>query len=84
MKIKRPRCRDAIGFRYHVLEHGSKYQMVTYDGIQRWSGSKELTRFSIYEGDTCTVDNLIGRLEVVYMIQNFRVTPCPISVDHGF
>ena len=74
---------DATSFGHHLLELGSRHQMIIYNGLAKWPGSEELTCFP-HGGGESIVDYLIGRPEATHMINSFWVTPCPIFVDHSF
>ena len=74
---------DATSFGHHLLELGSRHQMIIYNGLAKWPCSEELTCFP-HGGGESTVDYLIGRLEATHMINSFRVAPCPIGADHSF
>ena len=74
---------DATSFGHHLLELGSRHQMIIYNGLAKWPGSDELTCFP-HGGGASTVDYLIGRPEATHMVDSFRVAPCPIGADHSF
>ena len=74
---------DSTSFGHHLLELDSRHWMVTYNSLDKWSGSEELTCFP-HRGGESTIDYLIGRPEAIHMINFFRMAPCPIGVDHTF
>ena len=82
-RISKDQGADATNFGNHLLELGSRHQLVIYNGLQRWPGSEELTCFP-HGGGESTVDYLMGRPEATHMINSFRVGPCPIGADHSF
>mgnify|MGYP006973869484 CR=1 FL=1 len=63
---------DATSFDHHLLELGSRHQMIIYNGLAKWPSSKELTCFP-HGGGESTIDYLIGSLEATYMINSFLV-----------
>ena len=71
---------DATSFRHHLLELGSRHQMIIYNDLSKWPGSGELTCFP-HGGGESTVDYLIGRPKATHMVNSFQVAPCPIGAD---
>ena len=74
---------DATSFGHHLLELGSRHQMIIQNGLAKWPRLEELA-CSPHGGGESTVDCLIRRLEATHMINSFRVAPCPIGADHSF
>ena len=43
--ISKEQVVDDISFGHHLIELGNWHQMIIYNGLTKWLGSKELTSF---------------------------------------
>ncbi|KAH6556711.1 hypothetical protein KP509_1Z160900 [Ceratopteris richardii] len=74
---------DATGYGRHLLELGSRHNLVIYNGIHRWPGSGGLTCFP-HGGGENTVDYILGTISGASLIPSLSIGRRPLGADHTF
>ena len=76
---------DSTGYGRHILELGSRHNLVINNGMAQWPTLGALTCFPLggARGGS-TVDYILGSRETAHIVTSFTIPPRPVGADHTY